>query len=162
MATYIKGTISYDPVVEQINRKFVPRAVKCGNIYALQHGPVMLETARYMGGATKRETRGGIGACRKNYVFFRQNAITKAPSANQTSAKTLFTQAVRGAKHCLQDLNQLTRIQAAWMRVKDDTSILLNGVSSNGYTFKGWVMAVQYAGKKDDPNYDVNTFPTLS
>lgn len=157
MATYVKGNITYLPVVEQINRKFATRKKTCSRKVAI--GPVIKETASWMGGATNVKSRGGLGSVSKNYLVFRENARASVLSQAEMDNQVIFSMVSSSIYALLHDLNQISRIQGLWMQVKDDGSKTVNGISGLGYTFKGWVFAVQFAGRKADPGYDVTSFP---
>lgn len=170
MAKYIKGTISYIPVVDQINRKFTPRKNTC-TLGVQGVFPVDPQPAKYMGGGTRISGRGGgMGTVSKNYMFFRENPRTSAPSTTELQNRLLFTQVRAGAQHILEDMSQIDRVQAMWIGgtaggttfvgAKNDPNVRINGVSGYGYTFRGWIFAVQHAGKKEDSAYNVNTFPS--
>ena len=171
MAKYIKGSISYIPVVDQINRKFTPRKNTCSLGVLGLDAPIKIQPAKYMGGGTRVTGRGGgIGTVSKNFMFFRENPRITGPSSDELSNRLLFTQARAGAQHIIEDFSQLDRVQTMWVGgtfggttyvgAKNDPNVQINGVRGYGYTFKGWIFAVQHAGKKEDSSYDVNTFPS--
>lgn len=157
MAIRLKANISYQPVVEEISRKFVPRKETCAEGGAA--GPVSVMTTGWMGGAVKTAGRAGLGVTKRNFLVVRANARTTQPSADELAARALFKQCSLAANSLAHNLTQLSRIQQLWMEADGSMTKTINGVSSYGYTFKGWIFAVQYAGKKDNPSYDVNTFP---
>lgn len=159
MATKLKANIAYGSHLESVSRKFVPRSETCSNNGA-EAGPVKLGNNGWMGGAVRKTWRAGLGACDRNFVVMRVNSRLTAPSSSEITVRTNFTKAVKGRKFILGDLDQLTRVQAMWMTAKDDLSKTCNGVSTYGYTYKGWVMAVQMAGLQDDGSYNANQFPT--
>lgn len=170
MAQFIKGSIAYQPVVEQINRKFALKKTKCSAPLPSDKLPVKIIPNSFMGGATRNSSRGFYGACKKNYMFMRENARTTPPSVKEMDLRNNFAQVVAGRQHILEDLTQVTLVQALWIGGKvgnvtyegayNNPSLLINGVSAKGYTYRGWIFAVQYAGLKADEEYDVNHFPT--
>ena len=157
MPNYIKGSIQYQPVVEQVNRKFVPRKQTCTK--GVTVGPVKIETQGWMGGGTRTTGRGGIGSVRKNYLIIRSNARATQPGQEELENRGLFVAANAGMRHIVKDLSQIAHLQQMWHDASTDRNKRVNGVSAYGYTYNGWIMAVQYAGKKEDDEYDVNTFP---
>ena len=157
MAQYIKGNIAFTPVVEQINRKFAPKAQTCSA--AKMVGPVMLESNSWMGAATRVDNRGGLGETRKNYFVFRENARLSPVSQEEIEARVLFAQATAGAYSCRINLSYIARMQQQFKESSIDSRKRINGINAKGYTFTGWTVAVQYAGKKADHSYDVNTWP---
>lgn len=157
MAQYIKGNIAFTPVVEQINRKFAPKAQTCSA--AKMVGPVMLESNSWMGAATRVTDRGGLGETRKNYFVFRENARLSTVSTNEIAHRVMFEDAVKGAYECRVNLSYIARMQTMFKQSSADASKKINGVNAKGYTFAGWTVAVQFAGKKADHSYDVNVWP---
>lgn len=157
MAKYIKGNISFTPVVEQINRKFCIKAKTCAA--PVKIGPVETQSNYWMGAATRVTGRGHIGRVSKNYLIFRENARQTPVLTDEIQRRVLFATAAAGRNHILHDLSQLTRVQTMFNQADADMTKTVNGVSAYGYTLNGWVMAVQYAGKKESSSYDVNTFP---
>ena len=156
MAKYIKGNISYLPVVEQINRKFTTKKNTCSNV---SYGPTKAQPAKFMGGATLTRTRAGMGAVSKNYMFFRENPRTSPLQAEEINRRQIFAAVRKAIETILEDLSQISRVQTLFLEAKDDSTKRINGVSAMGYTIKGWMFAVQYAGRKNNPSYDVDTFP---
>lgn len=162
MAMYQKGTIGYMPVVDQINRKFTLRKNKCTKLSPVMTGAgldVKLEPTKYMGGMTTTKYRAGIGDIRRNALFVRENARTTEPSQAELTQRMNFGKVSSGVKSILKDLNQITQVQQKWMTAKEDSTKLLNGVSAFGYTFRGWIFAVQMAGVREEASYPVGTFP---
>lgn len=169
MAQKLKANIGFQPIVTEVSRKFVPKKQTC-KAYATKVGPVSVETQGWMGAAVRKSNRGGLGACERNYMVIRENARLTAPSASEMLNRTTFAAALAGKNNILHDLNQISRVQALWnggtisgttfVGAKNDLTKTINGVSAAGYTFYGWVMAVQFAGKKADPQYNVDTFPS--
>lgn len=167
MAQYIKGSIAYMTGIDQINRKFALKKNKCS---AKWGGPVRYVPMRFIGGATRNTIRGVIGACRKNYMFMRMNARVTPPSVHEIDLRNKFSTIRAAIIHLMEDLTQVTRIQAMWLGgtiagkyyegARNNANIKINGVSAEGYTYYGWLFAVQYAGLKASSEYNVNQFPT--
>lgn len=157
MAQYIKGNIAFTPVVEQINRKFAPKDQTCSA--AKMVGPVMLESNSWMGAATRVTDRGGLGETRKNYFVFRENARQSFLTTEEIANRVLFADAVKGAYECRINMSYIARIQRMFKESAADGRKKVNGVNAKGYTYTGWTVAVQYAGKKADHSYDVNKWP---
>ena len=158
MANYVKGNVVFTPVVEQINRKWCIRAKKCAQPKFV--GPAVTATNSWMGSGTRTKYRAGLGSMSKNYFMFRENARSSAYSGTERAAQQLFAKVSRGTQHCLHDMMQLNGIQQTWAEAIADLSKTINGVTASGYTFVGWVFAVQHNGAVENPQYDVNTFPT--
>lgn len=168
MANYIKGNVQFTPVVEQINRKWAPKAKKCSSTEKL--GPVETEANSWMGSGTRKSYRGKIGSVSRNYFVFRENARSSVAKATELTNRSLFEVAAKAANFLMKDLMQIARLQAMYIGgtisgktyegAANNPALTVNGVSASGYTLKGWVMAVQHAGKKESASYDVNTFPT--
>lgn len=162
MAQFLKSNISYDPVVESINRKFVKKSIKCKNVSGDlgRFGPVRVEATSYMGGATRSTNRGVLGNCKRNYVFFRDGYRTTAITPAEQARQQKFAKAAAGRNHIYKDLSQVTRMFEMIQEALADPSKKVNGVSMKGYTGRGWVMAVQYAGLVNDSSYNEKQWPT--
>lgn len=158
MAIRLKANISYQPSVEEISRKFVPRKETCSAGGAA--GPVVVESTGWMGGAVITRGRAGLGITKRNFLVVRANARQTPAGPDELAARALFKQCALAANTLTHSLTQLSQIQHLWQEADGSLTKTINGVSTYGYTFKGWIFAVQYAGKKDNPSYDVNTFPT--
>lgn len=161
MAIRLKANIGYQPIVEEVSRKFVPRKETCAQ--RSHFGPVEVMANGWMGGAVRKSNRAGLGACTRNYLVIRANARQEEPNGKEVAAREMFANAIKGRNHIMRDLGQITGVQDLWMTAKDNRSKLINGVSAEGYTFQGWVMAVQYKGLQNaaesETTYDANTFP---
>lgn len=161
MAFRLKANIGYQPIVEEVSRKFVPRKETCSAGGAV--GPVVVESSGWMGGAVRKSARAGLGACTRNYLVIRANARQTPESAEELKNRSLFAQAVLGRNHIVQDLAQITRVQTMFLTASQDPSKLVNSVAAKGYTFNGWIMAVQYRGlanaEESGTTYNANTFP---
>ena len=162
MAIRLKANIGYQPIVEEVSRKFVPRKETCtagGRV-----GPAVVETSGWMGGAVRKSYRAGLGACTRNFMMIRANARETPVSQKELDARVRFADAVKGRNHIIRDLGQITQVQQMWLTAKDIPSKVINGVSAEGYTFNGWIMMVQYKGlekaAEGGTEYDANTFPT--
>lgn len=150
MAVKLKANITYQPIVESVSRKFVPKKETCS----------VINTAGWMGGAVRTTGRGGLGVCTKNYLVIRSNARLSGASPAELENRALFKVAQAGALHCIMDLMQVTSMQLLYKAASENKTKTINGVSAYGYTYRGWVFAVQHAGKKASAEYNVNQFPT--
>ena len=162
MAIRLKANIGYQPIVEEVSRKFVPRKETCtagGKV-----GPAEVAASGWMGGAVRKSYRAGLGACTRNYLVIRANARESVTSQKELDARVRFADAANGRNHIMRDLGQITKVQELYVAAKDDRSKVINGVSAEGYTMQGWIMSVQYKGlekaAEDGTSYDANTFPT--
>lgn len=175
MAVKLKANVQYINAIETIQRKFVPRKVKVVSVAAGQVakiGPATLDTQDgFMGGAQRVSYRGGLGQCTRNFLFIKTEGRTSPLKAHELDMRTFFSRAVKGKNVILKDLSQISRVQVMWHGgdvggthyegAYNDPSIRINGVSAKGYTYYGWIMAVQYAGVQNDPeHYSENTFPS--
>lgn len=162
MAIRLKANIGYQPIVEEVSRKFVPRKETCSQ--RSHFGPVTVDANGWMGGAVRKSSRAGLGACTRNYLVIRANARQEEPTGNEVAAREMFADAVKGRNHIMRDLGQITKVQDLFVTASANRSKLINGVSAEGYTFLGWIMAVQYKGLQNaaeaGTTYDANTFPT--
>lgn len=159
MAVRLKGSVGYQPIVESVSRKFVPRKETCRR--SREYGPVTVLSSGWMGGAVRNTSRGVIGASTKNYLVVRANARQSNYSTAELQRQLFFTRVSAATNALMKDLNQISVIQMMWLRaIGDDKDKFINGVSAYGYTFKGWIFAVQYAGGVRNPEYNLSQFPT--
>lgn len=154
----LKANIAYMPVVDSINRKFALRKNTCSHDSKV--GVVEKEVAKFMGGATRTTNRAGVGTCTRNYMFFRENPRTTVVTAEETARRQLFAQIGAAVPAIFKDLTQITRMTEMWVEALADPTKACNGVRAKGYTWRGWVFAVQYAGKLNSSSYDITKFPT--
>lgn len=162
MATKLKANVQYQPIVESVSRKFVPKKVTC--CAPKGAGPVSIESTPWMGGGVRTTARAGLGGCTKNYLIIRTMGRSTALTSKEMNARTAFEMAAKGRNSILMNLNQITRVQQMFLQARADLNKKVNGKSAYGYTFKGWIFAVQYAGWVDaieegGQEYDVYTFP---
>lgn len=153
----VKSNISFMPVVESINRKFALRRETCSQKFV---GEKVIDPIKYMGAGTRTKSIAGYGSVDVNYFFMRKFARASDVSADERSARLLFGTISTAVAALMKDLNQLSSMQNMWRQAIADFSKTINGVSALGRDFRGWVWAVQYAGRKDDTSYNVNTFPS--
>lgn len=153
----VKSNISFMPVVESINRKFALRRETCSEKLV---GEKVIEPIKYMGAGTRTKSVAGYGSVNVNYFFMRKFARASAVTADERTARLLFGVISKAVAALMKDLNQLSLIQNMWRQAIADFSKTINGISAYGRDFRGWVWAVQYAGKKDDASYNVNVFPS--
>lgn len=176
MAIKLKSNVGYQPIVTSVSRKFVPKKETCKA--GGEAGPVEFESSGWMGGAVRNTARGGLGACTKNYLVVRSAGRQTQPSADELDNREMFATAVKGRNYILKDLSQMSLVQIMWIGgtagsgaqaktyegAYNNPQITINGVSAYGYTYKGWIMAVQFAGLKNaaeqGETYNANQFPT--
>lgn len=151
MATYAKGSISFKPVVDQINRKFTPRKNVCAN---RKSGPVELIAAAYMGAGTRTVGREGIGAVSKNYFFYRENPRTSAVTADEVAMRESFTQGVQWARAAEKDLAVVTANQQKMKQLAENPSAYIEVGGDRmyiyGYTYPGFMRAFAIKAAKAD------------
>lgn len=153
----VKSNISFMPVVESINRKFALRRETCSEKTV---GEKVIDPVKYMGAGTRTISIAGYGSVNVNYFFMRKFARASAVTADERAARLLFGVISTAVAALMKDLNQLASMQNMWRQAIADFSKTINGVSALSRDFRGWVWAVQYAGRKADSSYNVNTFPT--
>lgn len=142
MANYVKGSIQYTPVVEQINRKFCPVNKKCAIVSA---GPIALEAAHYMGAGTQTLYRMGLGSVRRNFFFYRENARSTGVTMNEIAAREKFTQGVQWATAADKDVSVITDNQIKLKTLAENPAayITVDGepMYAAGYTRSGFMRA---------------------
>lgn len=158
----LKSNISYMPAVESINRKFALRKNTCsiGRAGDIARSNLETEVARFMGGSTRTTNRAGLGTCTRNVMFFRENPRSSVASVEEVQRRALFAQIGTAVPAILKDLSQVTTITNMWIEALADPTLACNGIRAKGYTYRGWIFAVQYAGKVNSPSYDITKFPT--
>lgn len=159
MALRLKANIQYQPVVEQINRKFVPKKEKCKS--EAEAGPVSVESQGWMGGATRSTYRSGLKGCSRNYLVIRANARATPPSGDELKAREDFADVSRAAKSMMGNLAALSTIQDMFLEGGSNRSKVVKGVSPYGYTIRGFVFAVLFAIRKEDgASADLTKWPS--
>lgn len=167
MAKAFMPTMTVAYPIESINRKLALRREVAGT-KTIEKGnashSVELPATKFMGGMVRtrkvRNGKNGIDTVQTQYLFIKKYGRSTALSADEVHNRNLFTAVSGGVAHILKDLSQLTRVQMAFISASNDSTIAYNGVYTKGYSsIRDWVFAVQYAGLKDNDQYDVNTFP---
>lgn len=164
MAIYLKGSIQYTPVVEQINRKFAVRKKTCAA--SVKVGPVITESNPWMGGATKTEPRCGIEGARKNYFVFRENARSSAISEAESTARTIFAQANAWVNAAKKDLSAISINQHVMDQVFENPKVRYdNLLRGEGYTYYGfmraWAIKKLTNGGELPANHQMPAFPVI-
>lgn len=162
MAIRLKANVGYQPIVEEVSRKFVPKKQTARR--STKVGPIMVAEAGWMGGGVRTSYRSELGECKRNFLIIRVNSRQSEISDAELVARTNFGQVAPAIPDILSDLTQITRLQRMWIEAKDDQTKTVNGVRARGYTMRGWMFAVQMAGlvnaQEAGTSYDVHTFPT--
>lgn len=176
MATKKLSNIAFDPVVQQINRKFATRKTTCTNKYYVkgdhngagdQPTPsasnVVIPGTRYMGayGRTVRIT--GVGLVQKNTFFMRNPMQAAQPTAEALTARANFAKAVNWAREGMEDLQAIVVNQNRFIESKDDKTKTIKGKANVGYqTIRGYVAGMAYAivasGEELPANYQLPAF----
>lgn len=150
MAKYLKGSIQFTPVVEQINRKFATKKNVSG-VKVINNDGHKVETqgATFMGAGTRSYNLAGIGACRKNYFWFRENGRTSILSSKERQIRVAFTEGLSWAKAAVEDLSTLTANQMKFVDLSNHptkyievgTGEYTTRMRAEGYDFKGFMKA---------------------
>lgn len=160
MSLYGKGSISYQPVVEEISRKFVPRKVTCSeknpNKANIHFTPL---PQGWMGGSVRKANRAGYGEVKTNTLVIRTAPYVASTSADAVKARQAFAVIAPAISEIEKDLTQIVSVQNLWKAAKEDLSKSINGIHARGYTKRGWMFAVQMAGYLEDPQYQPEHFP---
>ena len=159
MAKLFKSNISYMPVVEGISRKFALRRETCSNKTV---GNKIIAAKGWMGGSVRTYNLGGYGKVSKNVFVIRKFGSIIPASTSQVQVRHIFEMANKAVSTQLKDLMQMTTIQNLYIGGLSDLTKTVAGVSVKGYTYRGWVTAVDFARKKADPTLsqtDLNQFP---
>lgn len=159
MASKKLSNIAFDPVVQQINRKFATRKTTCTNKYfrkgdgngtgdqPLPGGSnVVIPGTRYMGayGRTVRIT--GVGLVQRNTFFMRNPMQAAQVTTNALTARANFGKAVNWAREGMDDLAAFNVNQKRFVESKDDKSKTIKGKANVGYqTVRGYIAGMAYA-----------------
>ena len=167
MAKAFLPTMQVAYPIESISRKLALRREVAGE-KTIEKGDathsVTLPATKFMGGMVRtrkvRNGKNGVDTIQTQYLFIKKYKGQPEINADYIQRRNNFTAASKGVAHILSDLSQISRVQMAYISATNDSTIAYNGVYTKGYSsLRDWVFAVQYAGKKNDPQYDVNTFP---
>ena len=176
MATKKLSNIAFDPVVQQINRKFATRKTTCTNKYYQKGDPngagdqkpsagsaVVIPGTRYMGAYGRAVRITGVGLVLKNTFFMRNPMQAAQPSSNALAARARFAQAANWAREAMEDLGAITVNQVRFIESKDDKSKTIKGKANVGYqTVKGYVAGMAYgilaAGEELPTNHQLPAF----
>ena len=147
--------------IESLNRKLALRAEVAGD---KKVNGKHVGGAKYIGGFTRAySVTTGSGKKEKivpQYCFIRKYGRSSVLSVKEINNRNNFRAVSGGVKNIMEDLMVITRVQTMYVNAMADVSKKINGVSALGYaTLRSWVFAVQYAGLKNDDQYDVDTFP---
>ena len=163
MATYAKGTISFQPVVDQINRKFATRKNKC--TVNAGGGPVELETASYMGAGTRTVFRNGIGQVKKNIFWYRENPRMSAPSVDEVAQRNAFSAGLEWARAAEKDLAVITANMAKMKQLAANPNAYIVVGDENmyiyGYTWTGFMKAFGIKAAKADALPQDHNLPSV-
>lgn len=139
-----KANISFQPVVESINRKFALRKEKCSlhNV----GGRLTIQPTGYMGAGTRKHNINGYGWVKTNYFFMRKNARSTAISQDEIVARSNFTAVAKWVTVLMKNLATLTANQEKYEQCVANQYAKCQGVSAWGYAgMRSWVFAVGMA-----------------
>ena len=161
MSKAYRQTMGVAYPIESINRKLALRSEKAGGKSV---GKVELPSVKFMGGFTRTYRvctgSGTVEIIKPQCLFVRVNKRSTQPDQDEIARRLLFKRASQGTSSCMKDLSQLTNIMSKAGEARADLTKTLNGVSALGYsTVRDWAFAVQYAGLKNNAQYDEDTFP---
>lgn len=162
MAKQFKGTMGVAFPIESINRKLALRRETAGNKTVAGK---ILGGHKYMGGFTRtRSVVTGSGKTESvmvQFAYVRKFGRTSALTSKDVTNRQNFAAVAKSVQTILEDLTQLTRVQQLWLQARADVKKKINGVSALGTSsFRGWIFSVQYAGIKNNDEYNTDQFPT--
>lgn len=161
------SNIQFDPVVQQINRKFVTRKTTCVNKYVtrgamtsstpLSSSNMVIPGARYMGAYGRTVNLTGIGAVLKNTFFMRNPMAARLPSQNELDTRARFAQANEWTRDALEDLAAIAHNNALFIQAQKSPNATIKGVACVGYqSQRGWICAIAFAILKAGETLPVN------
>ena len=167
MAKAYKNNLVLAYPIESVSRKFALRRETAGEksvTNALAGKTVEIPSTKFMGGMVRyRKVMTGIGKIEQfaqQCLFVKKYGRSTPLSTDEVQKRSIFAAVSAGVAHIMKDLMQISYIQQQWMLALNDKNIHPNGVSRVGYdSIRDWVFAVQYAGRRESSEYDVNKFP---
>lgn len=162
-----KQTLGVAFPIESISRKFALRRETAG-AKSLSNGAktIKVPSTKFMGGMVRQHSvvsgNNQRTAFRQQLLFIKKYNRSTPLSTDEVRLRNNFSKVATAVAALMKDLSQISRIQMTYSACLADNRKTLNGVSVVGYgTVRDWVFAVQYAGLKDNPEYDVTVFPQL-
>lgn len=167
MAIRKVSNIQFDPVVQQINRKFVTRKTTCVNRYVKRGGSasatplagsnMVIPGARYMGAYGRTVNLTGIGSVIKNTFFMRNPMVQRLPTESMLNTRTWFAQANQWTRDALEDLAAIAHNNALFIQAQKAPNATIKGVTCVGYqSQRGWICAIAFAMLKAGETLPVN------
>ena len=161
MAKQFKGTMGVAFPIESIDRNLALRKETSGTKTVA--GKV-IGGAKFMGGYTRTygvvTGSGKTEAVKVQFAFVRKNGRTSPLKQKEVANRQMFAAVCQSVPNILEDLTQITRVQQMWLQARADVKKKINGISALGAsTFRGWIFSVQYAGLKNNEEYDTDQFP---
>ena len=142
------STISYNPMVDGVSRKFARRADTCTprTIIKSSGSDVVIPGFTYMGGSQRTVTILGSGPITKQVMFFRRPMAKPIPTSEQMVNRTNFSEASKWGYNAMHNLSVLSQNRAKINEMLADTSKRIKGLSPKGYqSYAGFCKAVAYA-----------------
>lgn len=137
-------TIRFMAPIEDVSAKFA-RVIDTSSNTAVT-GKI---SHRWFGAAVRKTARQGIGVQSKQVFVYRKFARQSAYGQNEITNQNYFSFSSTWASDSLDNLSIIATIQANFKN-----GVPAAGVSPRGYTLRGWVFAVRYQQKKDDPTIE--------
>ena len=161
MAKQFKGTMGVAFPIESIDRKLALRKETSGTKTVAGK---FLGGHKYMGGFTRTRSvvtgSGKTETVKVQFAFVRKNGRTSPLKQKEVENRQMFAAVCQSVPTILEDLTQITRVQQMWLQARADVKKKINGISALGAsTFRGWIFSVQYAGLKNNEEYDTDQFP---
>lgn len=172
MSTKRLSNIGFDPVVQQINRKFATRKTTCTNKYFVNGDPngtgvsdqkpasgssKVIPGTRYMGAYGRTVYVTGVGHVLKNTFFMRNPMQAHELSNNELQARIKFAAVVKWANEAMEDLAAIQVNQQRFIQSKDDRSKRICGKANIGYqTVRGYLRGMAFAILADGGQLPVN------
>lgn len=154
--------------IESVSRKFALRRETAGEKKVTDAGDgtktVKIPATKFMGGMVRHRSvmtgTGKIEQFAQQSLFVKKYGRSTPVGANEVKARSNFAKVSTAVAGLRVNLTQMSYIQTQWKNALTDPNVQPNGVGRIGYgNLWDWVFAVQYAGLKADPNYDVDHFP---
>lgn len=127
--------------VEDVSAKFARVIDTCSNTSITGK-----QRHKWFGAALRMTNRQGVGVTSKQVFVYRKFPRVTAYGQDELTNQTNFAFSSRWASDTLENLSLISTIRNNYT-----LGTAAAGISPRGYTLRGWVFAVRYQQKTDDP-----------
>jgi len=143
MAQTTKRAIRFMAPVEEVSAKFA-RVIDTSSKTSITGK----QNHRWFGAAMRSYSRQGMGVVGKQIFVYRKFPRQSTPGQTELDNRNIFKFASTWTAATMDNLSLVTQIQADYRDGKR-----LQNISPAGYTLRGWVFAVRWEQKNNNPTY---------